>query len=406
MQIDWQHKWVMIPYGQSTVRLQGKLRELPEGSVIQVTALSSDDHTQQEYVPQAVSELLKEFESVFAPLAGYPPARLFDHAIPLILGASPMQVRPYRYPPLVKDKIKRQVTEMLDAGIIQPSKSPFSSSVLLVKKKDGTFRFCVDFCHLNAITANAKYLVLVIEELLDELTHASWFTCLDLTAGYHQIRLQPQWLQEVVASYASDSHAQQIIAKLVIDPSVVPYFTYKDGLLRYDQRVWIDHHPDLQHRIIAAMHDSTIGGHSGIPVTYRHIKQLFAWPGLKSAVQKFVRSCLTCQQAKPDRSRLPGLLQPLPVPNRAWQIISMDFIEGLPVSGVFNCILVVVDTFSKYAHFIALKHPFTAATVAKLFLSQVYKLHGYPMPLCLTTTAFLPVTSGKSSSSWQVWIFV
>jgi len=101
-----------------------------------------------------------------------------------------VQVRPYRYPPSVKDEIERQVTEMLNVGIIQPSKSPFSSSVLLVKKKDGTFRFCVDFLHLNAITAKAKYPVPVIEELLDELTHASWFTRLDLTAGYHQIRLQ------------------------------------------------------------------------------------------------------------------------------------------------------------------------------------------------------------------------
>ena len=62
--------------------------------------------------------------------------------------------------------------------------------MLLVKKKDGTFRFCVDFRQLNAITAKAKYPVPIIEELLDELTHASWFSYLDLTAGYHQIRLK------------------------------------------------------------------------------------------------------------------------------------------------------------------------------------------------------------------------
>lgn len=142
MQIDWQHKWLLIPYGQSSVRLQGKLKALSEGSVIQVTAVSSEDSTQQAPVHLTVSEFLKEFESVFAPPAGYPPTHQFDHAIPLIPGASPVQVRPYHYPPSVKDKIERQVTDMLNSGIVQPSNGPFSSSVLLVKKKDGAFRLC------------------------------------------------------------------------------------------------------------------------------------------------------------------------------------------------------------------------------------------------------------------------
>jgi transposase InsO family protein len=108
---------------------------------------------------------------------------------------------------------------------------------------------------------------------------------------------------------------------------------------------------------------------------------LFAWQGMKAMVHSFVTACEVCQQAKPDRSKLPGLLQPLPVPDRAWSVVSLDFIEGLPTSGGVSCILVVVDLFSKYAHFIGLKHPFTAASVAQAFLSNVYRLHGLPQAL-------------------------
>lgn len=108
---------------------------------------------------------------------------------------------------------------------------------------------------------------------------------------------------------------------------------------------------------------------------------MFAWKGMKSAVRDFVSTCITCQQAKPDRARLPGLLQPLPVPTAAWQVVSLDFVEGLPRSANVNCILVVIDSFTKYAHFLALSHPYTAASVAKLFLNQVYRLHGLPTAL-------------------------
>lgn len=69
------------------------------------------------------------------------------------------------------------------------------------------------------------------------------------------------------------------------------------------------------------------------------------------------------------------------VPTEAWQIVSMDFIEGLPTSGAVNCVLVVVDYLTKYAHIIGLRHPFTAASVAKAFMSKVYKLHGMPMAI-------------------------
>lgn len=91
-----------------------------------------------------------------------------------------------------KDEMERQVNEMLRQGIIQPSASPFASLVLLVPKKNGTWRFCADYRHLNAITLKNHYLLPIIEELLDELAGSQWFTSLDLWVGYHHIRMKPK----------------------------------------------------------------------------------------------------------------------------------------------------------------------------------------------------------------------
>ena len=104
-----------------------------------------------------VPVVLSEFASVFAPVDGLPPQRACDHAIPLVAGAKPVYIRPYRYPPALKDEIERQVQDMLDKGLIQPSSSPFSSPLLLVKKKDGSWRPCVDYRHLNALTIRGKF---------------------------------------------------------------------------------------------------------------------------------------------------------------------------------------------------------------------------------------------------------
>lgn len=90
-------------------------------------------------------------------------------------------------------------------------------------------------------------------------------------------------------------------------------------------------------------------------------------------------SCLVCQQNKTSTLKPAGLLQPLPVPTQVWDEISLDFIEGLPRSLGYDTILVVVDRFTKYAHFLSLKHPFNAQSVAALFVREIVRLQGFPL---------------------------
>jgi hypothetical protein len=108
------------------------------------------------------------------------------------------------------------------------------------------------------------------------------------------------------------------------------------------------------------------------------VKKLFAWPGQKHEVQEFVQQCAICQQAKHEHCKPPGLLQPLLIPVGPWTDITMDFIEALPKSNGFTVILVVVDRFTKYSHFIPLKHPFSGPVVAQAVMHNVVKLHGPP----------------------------
>jgi hypothetical protein len=193
--------------------------------------------------------------------------------------------------------------------------------------------------------------------------------------------LVPNWLTLVTSSYEGDNFAQDLLAKLALDPSAVPNYTLHAGVLRYRNCIWIGANEAVHTRLIAAFHDSAWGGHSGILVTHMKLKQCFAWRGMKSAIHNYIRACTVCQQSKPDRTKQPGLLQPLPVPFSAWQVISMDFVEGLPLSGSFNCILVVADLLTKYAHFMPLRHPFTAPGVAKAFFTTIYRLHGLPQSI-------------------------
>jgi hypothetical protein len=167
------------------------LKKGHQGVISQLCSL--DVQTSKPSIPLDLQGIIDKHSKVFEDIPkGLPPTRNHDHDIHLIHGSVPPNIRPYRYPYAQKSEIERMVEEMLEAGIIRPSQSSYSAPVVMVFKKDGSWRMCPDYRELNKITIKYKFPIPFIDELLDELHGAIYFTKLDLHSGYHHIRMKEE----------------------------------------------------------------------------------------------------------------------------------------------------------------------------------------------------------------------
>ena len=135
--------------------------------------------------------IVKEFLDVFPDdISGLPPDREVEFTIDLIPGTEPISIPPYRMSPIELRELKAQLEELLSKGFIRPSISPWGAPVLFVKKKDGSFRLCIDYRQLNRVTIRNQYPLPRINKLFDQLQGSRVYSKIDLRSGYHQLRVQ------------------------------------------------------------------------------------------------------------------------------------------------------------------------------------------------------------------------
>jgi hypothetical protein len=204
-------------------------------------------------------------------------------------------------------------------------------------------------------------------------------------------------LDTVRAATTTTAEGQQRLQQLQDGELAAPW-RLREGLLLHGSRVFVPDHGDLRDQVIRLAHSA---GHEGIQKTLHRLRADFYIPHDRALVRDWVRSCAMCQRNKTETLQPAGLLQPLEVPSQVWADISMDFIEGLPKVNGKSVILTVVDRFSKYAHFIALSHPYTAASVACAFFDGVVRLHGFPSSIVSDRDPSSPATCGAIYSGWR-----
>ena len=190
-------------------------------------------------------------------------------------------------------------------------------------------------------------------------------------------------MEDILAGLHSDPLSKREIDRLSQGLPSPRFSLSPTSLLLMDRRVFVpDYRPtrgSLCTRILQSKHDHLMASHFGFNKTLTLLHREYVWPTIRSDCKRFVKQCVLCARNKLNRHRPYRLLQPLPIPERPWHSISMDFIEQLPVSDGFTAILVVIDRLMKESVFIPTHNTATTSNVADAFVTHVFSKHGIPL---------------------------
>jgi hypothetical protein len=215
-----------------------------------------------------------------------------------------------------------------------------------------------------------------------------------LLVSMHQSDLKSRILDGLV----TDQHYLQVKENLQqgnVQQKIKEYEIREDILLMHKNRIYVPSSGELRNLVLKEMHDVPYAGHPGYQKTITAVRIELFWPGMKKDVADYIARCMECQKVKVEHRHLAGLLQPLPIPEKKWEVITMDFITGLPrTNKKHDSIMVVVDKLTKATHFVSVKTTHTMANIAEIFMKEIARLNGIPRKSSRTEIQSLPPISG------------